>query len=108
MAAPILGLSFGLPSGKYGVWFVMEDAGYWEYYQSWRFREVNVSGGATLSQKMDLAQWWKMYYAHEDDEDLPGQSLRDIKYFHVYCIPSLFDLLIVSCMQFSIFRPNFW
>jgi hypothetical protein len=24
------GLNFHLPQGRYGVWFVMEDAGYWE------------------------------------------------------------------------------
>lgn len=68
------GIDFQLPPGKYGIWFIMEDAGYWEYYQNWRERFVTVSGGAFVNQSMDVNEFWKRYYFHSSDEDLPGQS----------------------------------
>ena len=80
------GLNFHLPPGRYGVWFVMEDAGYWEYYQNWERRSVVVSGGASINQTMDLEQFWSRYFAHADSEDLPGQSS-----WHRYIKPRYFD-----------------
>lgn len=80
------GLNFHLPRGSYGVWLVMEDAGYWEYYQNWKQRSVVVSGGASVNQTMDLQAFWARYYAHADKEDLPGQSS-----WHRYIKPRYFD-----------------
>lgn len=68
------GINFHLPRGDYGVWFVIEDAGYWEYYQNYKQRSVAVSGGASINQTMSLTEFWSDYYAHADEEDLPGQS----------------------------------
>ena len=68
-------IAFDLPPGDYGVWFVMEDAGYWEYFQNWEWRTVNVTGGhRRVAQTTTLAQWWDEYYLHQHDEDLPGES----------------------------------
>ena len=80
------GLNFHLPPGKYGLWFVMEDAGYWEYYQNYKSRSVVVSGGASVNQTMDVQEFWSRYYAHADEEDLPGQSS-----WHRYIKPRYFD-----------------
>ena len=30
-----------------------------------------------MTQTMDVDEWWQLYYAHENDEDLPGQSSWD-------------------------------
>ena len=68
------GLDFSLPTGDYGVWLVLEDAGYWEYYQNYKARSVVVSGAAFVNQSMDVNEFWKRYYFHSSDEDLPGQS----------------------------------
>ena len=67
-------IAFDLPPGEYGCYFTLEDAGYWEYYPNWRWREVNVSGGQVISETTSVEQWWQKYYAHEDDEDFPGES----------------------------------
>ena len=80
------GINFHLPPGQYGVWFVIEDAGYWEYYQNYKQRAVAVSGGASSNQTMSLSEFWSDYYAHADEEDLPGQSS-----WHRYIKPRYLD-----------------
>ena len=69
------GLDFDLPNGRYHVWMMLEDPGYWEYYPSFTARTVYAQGKPILDEKRTVADFFARYYAHDADEDLPGDDI---------------------------------
>ena len=68
------GIVVDLPPGEYTVALFLEDAGYWEYFPSWRERTVRAEGRAVVAQTQTYADFVARYFNHQDTEDLPGQD----------------------------------
>lgn len=68
------GLEIALPPGRYAVWMVLEDPGYWEYFPNYTRRVVRAEGAPILDESPTVADFWARYYAHADDEVLPGDD----------------------------------
>jgi MYXO-CTERM domain-containing protein len=68
------GLEFALPPGRYAVWMVLEDPGYWEYFPNYTRRVVRAEGASILDESPGVEDFWARYYAHADDEVLPGDD----------------------------------
>ena len=67
-----------LPNGKYELHICLDPFGLWGRLPSFTRRSVVINGKEVLSETMDGPTYLdKIYYAHEDQEDLPGQSLWD-------------------------------
>lgn len=67
-----------VPNGTYEVNLCMDAFGVWGWYPSWQWRKLSLNGKEVLNQKMTAAEFLeKCYFAHEDDEDLPGQNWWD-------------------------------
>lgn len=65
-----------LPNGKYELHACFDPFGNWGRLPSFTQREVLINGKQVLSETMNGKDYLeKVYYAHEDDEDLPGQNL---------------------------------
>ena len=69
------GLDFDLPNGRYHVWMMLEDPGYWEYYPNFEARQVKAEGKTVLDETMNADQFLKKFYRHANDEDLPGDDI---------------------------------
>ncbi len=69
------GLDFDLPDGDYHVWMMVEDPGYWDYYPSWRSRQIFAGGKLVLDEKPTAAEFFEKYYRHASDEDWPGDDI---------------------------------
>lgn len=69
------GLDFDLPNGTYHVWMMIEDPGYWEYYPNFTRRVVTAEGQTVLDESQTSAQFLAKYFAHANDEDLPGDDI---------------------------------
>ena len=69
------GLDMDLPNGRYHVWMMLEDPGYWEYYPNFKMRRVMAEGRVVLDEKQTAKQFLKKFYRHADDEDLPGDDI---------------------------------
>jgi hypothetical protein len=69
------GLDFDLPDGAYHVWMVVEDPGYWDYYPSWRSRQIHAGGKLVLDEKPTAADFFAKYYRNASDEDWPGDDI---------------------------------
>ena len=69
------GLDFDLPNGRYHVWMMLEDPGYWEYYPNFTRRKVMAEGKTVLDERMNAQQFLQKYYRHANDEDLPGEDV---------------------------------
>jgi hypothetical protein len=69
------GLRFDLPDGDYGVWMMLEDPGYWEYVQNYDQRSVRAEGREVYSDRMTAESLLTRIFAHQRDEDLPGDDI---------------------------------
>ncbi len=69
------GLRFDLPDGRYHGWMVLDDPGYWEFFQQFAGRVVRVEGVALLDEAPTVEEWMAVYYAHADREDRPGDDV---------------------------------
>ncbi len=69
------GFDVDLPNGLYTVFLMMEDAGYWEYYQHYSSRTVRAEGQVVVHDEMSASDFFSRYYHFEDVEDLPGDDL---------------------------------
>ena len=57
---------------------MLEDPGFWEYYQNYRERKVFAEGKLVLHEGLFADKFFKDYYfAHKDTEDLPGGNVFD-------------------------------
>ena len=73
-----------LPNGRYEVNLCWDMFGLWGTLPAYHWRKLLVNGQQVLSQQRSGAEFLaQQYYAHEDDEDLPGQDLWD-KYIASY------------------------
>ncbi len=65
-----------LPNGRYEVNLCWDMFGLWGTLPTFHWRKLLVNGREVLSQRRSAAEFLaNQYYAHEDDEDLPGQDL---------------------------------
>jgi hypothetical protein len=64
-----------LPNGDYHVWMMMEDPGYWEYYQSYDYRFVAAEGEKKYEDTMTINAFWAKYFAYENTEDFPNDNI---------------------------------
>lgn len=71
------GLDLDLPDGRYHVWLMIEDPGYWEYYPNYESRRVMAEGRVVVDEQLTVDDFWARYYRHADTEDLPGDDLWD-------------------------------
>jgi len=69
------GFDIDLPNGLYHVFLMIEDAGYWEYYQHYSSRSIWAEGEMVVHDEMSAADFFSRYYHFEDIEDLPGDDL---------------------------------
>lgn len=69
------GLRFDLPDGRYHGWMVLDDPGYWEFFQQFAERVVRVEGVPLLEEAPTVEAWMAAYYAHADHEDRPGDDV---------------------------------
>ena len=65
-----------VPNGTYEVNFCMDAFGLWGWYPNWQWRKVALNDREVLNEKMTGDEFMaRLYFAHEDNEDLPGQDL---------------------------------
>ncbi len=69
------GLQFDLPNGDYTVWLMLEDPGYWEYYPSYRSRNLLIQEQVVHTETPSYQDFLKRYLRHASDEDLPGSDI---------------------------------
>ena len=65
-----------LPNGKYEIQTCFDAFGTFGRFPTYTTRQVLINGKDVLNQKMNGEEFLNtIYYAHEDEEDLPGQDL---------------------------------
>ncbi len=69
------GLDIDLPNGRYRVWMMLEDPGYWEYFPSATQRRVFVQGQEIEGGIRPYSDFARRFWRHADDEDLPGDDI---------------------------------
>lgn len=89
------GLQFDLPNGRYRVWMVLEDPGYWEYYPSWRSRSVYIQNKKVLNQEPTYDEFLSGYFRHANDEDIPGDDIWK-RYVSLRYAPRGFDAVVTD------------
>ena len=62
------GLTFTLPNGRYNVWMLLEDPGYWEYFPNYTRRRAWAEGALLLDESPTADDFLAKYYAHADDD----------------------------------------
>ena len=73
-----------LPNGRYEVNLCWDMFGLWGTLPTFHWRKLLVNGQEVLNEQRSGAEFLaNQYYAHEDDEDLPGQDLWE-KYIASY------------------------
>ncbi|MBM4032805.1 MAG: hypothetical protein FJ291_13595 [Planctomycetes bacterium] len=73
-----------LPNGPYEVHLCWDMFGLWHTLPSFTWRKLLINGKEAISETRTGADFLaKLYYRHEDDEDLPGQDLWE-KYIASY------------------------
>jgi hypothetical protein len=64
-----------LPNGKYEVHLCIDQFGLWATYPNFTERTLRINGQQVLREQWTSKDFMaRRYYAHEDDEDLPGQD----------------------------------
>jgi hypothetical protein len=72
------GFRVKLPNGSYEVQMCLDPFGIWGRFPSFTSRQVIINGKTVLDEKMNGQEFLdKIYYAFEDDEDLPGMDCWD-------------------------------
>ena len=89
------GINVDLPNGDYHVWMMLEDPGYWEYYQNYDRRIVTAEGQVKYDATMTANLFWTQYFAHEKDEDLPGDNIWQ-RYINTRYKPVEFDVTVAD------------
>lgn len=63
-------------NGDYVVYMMLEDPGFWEYYQNYPERKIIAEGKVVGHEKMPSEKFLEEYYfAHMDHEDVPGADV---------------------------------
>ena len=89
------GFGLTLPTGRYAVWMVLEDPGYWEYFPSFERRVVRAEGATVLDEQPNLDAWLERYYAHADD-DLPIDVDVPATYLSPRYVPLRFEVEVMD------------
>ena len=89
------GINLDLPNGDYHVWMMLEDPGYWEYYQSYDRRTVSAEGQIKYDHSMTVSEFWAQYFAHEHVEDLPNDNIWQ-RYISARYVPVEFDVTLTD------------
>ena len=84
------GLDIDLPNGRYHVWMMLEDPGYWEYFPNFTARKISVEGNTTV-ERQSGAEFLAKYLRHADDEDWPGEDTWQ-RYIGTRYLPHEFDV----------------
>lgn len=69
------GFKVALPNGRYHVWLMLEDPGYWEYYPSATRRLVTVEGRVLENRIRPYSDFSARFWRHAETEDLPGDDV---------------------------------
>lgn len=88
------GIDLDLPNGTYHVWMMLEDPGYWEYYQSYDYRAVHAEGQLAYEDSMDVDEFWSRFFANEEVEDLPGGDDIWQRYIKSRYVPVEFNVTV--------------
>jgi parallel beta-helix repeat protein len=67
-------LAVDLPNGRYHVWLMLEDPGYWEYVQNYDWRSVSAEGAVKYQHVMSADNLWARIFANAATQDLPGDD----------------------------------
>jgi hypothetical protein len=65
----------------------MEDPGYWEYFPSWKSRNVLAEGDVVVAQTQSYSDFQQRYFQHQNTEDLPGDDVFDRFVMHAVQTP---------------------
>src|SRR4029079_6146389 len=84
------GLDIDLPNGRYHVWMMLEDPGYWEYYPNFKKRTISVED-KTVIERQTGSEFLDKYFRHANDEDWPGDDTWD-RYIGPRYLPHEFDV----------------
>jgi hypothetical protein len=83
-----------LLNGEYIVYMMLEDPGYWEYYQNYTERGVCAEEKLVLREYLDSNTFFEDYYfKHLNSEDLPGDDVWE-KYVNSRFIPKIFTVAV--------------
>lgn len=81
-------------NGKYIVYMMLEDPGFWQYYQHYQRREIYAEDRLVVSDTLDSAAFLKDYYfRHLETEDLPGEDIWDT-YVKTRFTPKIFRVKV--------------
>lgn len=69
------GLSIDLPPGRYHLWMMLRDPGYWTSFPHFVRRRVEAEGEALLDETGTVDDLWAEYWRFADVEDLPGDDV---------------------------------
>ncbi|MCK5343134.1 MAG: hypothetical protein KAR20_07010, partial [Candidatus Heimdallarchaeota archaeon] len=65
-----------MDNGEYVVYMMIEDPGFWEYYQNYNQRKVFAEGQVVIDEKLLPEEFFEKYYfGHLNYEDLPGRDV---------------------------------
>ncbi|MBF0522903.1 MAG: hypothetical protein HQL24_07620 [Candidatus Omnitrophica bacterium] len=63
-------------NGDYVVYIMLEDPGFWEYYQNYTYRKVMANGKIVIDEAMSAEKFFKeYYYKNLSLEDKPGEDI---------------------------------
>jgi len=83
-----------LPNDEYTVYMMLEDPGFWEYYQNYESREVYAEDSLALKENLDKIAFFQNYYfRHLESEDLPGEDVWT-KYVNTRFTPKIFNVKV--------------
>lgn len=81
-------------NGEYIVYMMLEDPGFWQYYQHYQRREIYAEDRLVVSDTLDSAAFLKDYYfRHLETEDLPGEDIWDT-YVKTRFTPKIFRVKV--------------
>jgi len=89
------GLDFDLPNGRYHVWMMIEDPGYWDYYPNFTQRQVFAQGNTVIDERPTAADFLQKYLQHSDDEDWPGDNIWQ-RYVRARYVPHRFEVEVAN------------
>jgi hypothetical protein len=95
-----------LPNGEYIVYMMLEDPGFWDYYQNYEKREVYAEDNLVVRDYLDSNAFFENYYLrHLNTEDLPRQDVWE-KYVNARFTPKVFKVKVEDGQLNLSFSPR--
>ena len=65
-----------VPNGEYSVYIMIEDPGFWEYYQNYKYRKVIAEDQEVIAETMNATEFFSdHYFYHLRTDDHPGSDI---------------------------------